>query len=129
VRDVKTAMLFIGNNRLQLEQVGWPQASALDEGYMAAVMLRPIGPLAMFWLLLRGSVGQLGEASAVESFTFHRLVVKPRLQWVRRGVKVAFDGEVCKMRAPLEFRVSPKPLYLLKPMTEASLPIDSGGSA
>jgi hypothetical protein len=30
-------------------------------------------------------------------------------------VKVATDGEVSLMRAPLEFRVSPRPLYLLKP--------------
>jgi diacylglycerol kinase family enzyme len=128
VRDVKTAMLFIGNNRLQLEQVGWPQASALDAGYMAAVMLRRIGTLAMLWLLLRGSVGQLGAANAVESFTFHRLLVKPRLAWGHRGVKVAFDGEVCTMRAPLEFSISTKPLYLLKPITEAFSAIDSGGS-
>jgi diacylglycerol kinase family enzyme len=129
VRDVKTAMLFIGNNRLQLDQVGWPQASALDEGYMAAVMLRPMGTLAMLWLLLRGSVGQLGDAGAVESFTFHRLVVKPRMAWGHRGVKVAFDGEVCKMCAPLEFRVSPKPLYLLKPATKAPSSIDTEGRA
>jgi len=33
----------------------------------------------------------------------------------RRGVKVAFDGEVTRMRAPLDFRVLAKPLYLLMP--------------
>jgi diacylglycerol kinase family enzyme len=129
VRDVKTAMLFIGNNRLQLDQVGWPQARALDQGYMAAVMLRPMGTLAMLWLLLRGSVGQLGDASAVESFTFHRLVVKPRLAWGHRGIKVAFDGEVCHMRAPLEFRISPKPLYLLKQTAQAPSSLDTQGCA
>ena len=32
----------------------------------------------------------------------------------RSGVKVAFDGEVTRMRAPLNFRVLEKPLYLLK---------------
>ncbi len=118
-RDVTTPTLFVGNNRLQLEQVGLPEASALDEGCIAAVMLRPIGTLALLWLLCRGAVGTLGDASTVESFKFHGMVVKPRLGIRGRKVKVAMDGEVSWLLAPLEFRVSPKPLYLLKPGTEA----------
>lgn len=72
------------NDRLQLEQVGLPQAPALDEGCIAAVMLRPIGALAMLGLMLRGSLGTLGEADTVESFKFHRMLVKPRRPWGRR---------------------------------------------
>ena len=117
-RDVTTPTLFVGNNRLQLERVGLREARALDEGCIAAVMLRPIGAPAMLWLLFRGAIGTLGEASTVESFKFHRMVVKPRLALGGRKVKVAFDGEVSWMRAPLVFRVSPRPLYLLKPMAE-----------
>jgi diacylglycerol kinase family enzyme len=85
---------------------------------MVAVILKPIGALSMLWLLFRGAIGTLGEASAVENFKFHRMVVKPRRAWGDRMVKVAFDGEVRRMRTPLEFRVSPKPLYLLKPMAK-----------
>lgn len=113
-REVKTTTLFVGNNRLQLEQVGLQEAPALDQGCIAAVMLRPIGALAMLGLLLRGAIGTLGEADTVESFEFHRMIVKPRLAWGRRRVKVAVDGEVSWIGAPLEFRVSPRPLYLLK---------------
>jgi diacylglycerol kinase family enzyme len=116
-RNISTNTLFIGNNRLQLEQVGLAQASALDQGCLAAVMLRPIGALTMLWLLLRGSFGKLGEADTVESFQFHRMVVRPRLGWDGLKVKVAFDGEVNWMRAPLEFKVSTTPLYLIKPVT------------
>ena len=114
VREVKTPTLFVGNNRLQLEQVGLPEAQALDEGCIAAVMLRPIGSLAMLWLLFRGAFGSLGEADTVESFKFHRMLVTPRPARVGRKVKVAFDGELSHMRAPLDFRVAPKPLFLLK---------------
>ena len=116
-RDISTTTLFVGNNRLQLEQVGLAQADALDQGCLAAVMLRPIGVLAMLWLLVRGSFGTLGEANTVESFQFHRMVVRPRLGWDGLRVKVAFDGEVSWMRGPLEFKVSDTPLYLIKPMT------------
>jgi len=115
-RDLTTATLFVGNNRLQLEQVGLHQAAALDEGRIAAVMLRPIGPLAMLGLVWRGALGTLGEASTIESFTFHRMLVKPRLAWIGRKVKVAVDGEVDRMRVPLQFAVAARPLHLLKPM-------------
>jgi len=127
-RDISTTTLFIGNNRLQLEQVGLTQASALDQGCLAAVMLRPIGVLTMLWLLLRGSFGTLGEADTVESFEFHRMLVRPRLGWDGLRVKVAFDGEVSWMRAPLEFKVSPKPLYLIKPVTQNGATGQAGGS-
>ena len=127
-RDITTTTLFIGNNRLQLEQVGLAQASALDQGCLAAVMLRPIGVLAMLWLLLRGWFGSLGEADTVESFQFHRMVVRPRLGWDRLRVKVAFDGEVVRMRAPFEFKVSATPLYLIKPMTGDGATGRAGGS-
>lgn len=115
VREVRTPTLFVGNNRLQLEQVGLDlsahPARVLDDGRIAAVMLKPTGTLAMAWLMLRGAMGSLGEADSVESFAFQRMVVQPR----RRKIKVAFDGEIARMRTPLEFRVAAQPLYLLKP--------------
>ncbi len=114
VREVTTPTLFVGNNRLQLEQVGLSEASALDEGCIAAVMLRPIGALAMLWLLFRGAFGSLGEAATVDSFKFQRMRVTPSSARWGRKVKVAFDGELSHMRAPLEFRVAPNPLFLLK---------------
>ncbi|MGZ8253535.1 MAG: diacylglycerol/lipid kinase family protein [Burkholderiaceae bacterium] len=119
VRDVRTLTLFVGNNRLQLEQLGvQPPARPEDGpagGRITAVMLRPIGTLSMIRLMLHGAMGTLGEAQSVERFEFDQMLVKPRLPPGRRGVKVAFDGEVAMMRAPLDFRVLAKPLYLLKP--------------
>ena len=123
VREVRTPTLFVGNNRLQLEQVGVKvgtqagpgAASALDDGSIAAVMLRPIGTLSMMRLMLSGAMGTLGEADSVESFAFDHMVVRPRLDYGRRKVKVAFDGEVQWMRSPIEFMVPDKPLFLLKP--------------
>jgi diacylglycerol kinase family enzyme len=128
-REITTPTLFVGNNRLQLEQVGLAEAPALDEGCIAAVMLRPTGALTMLWLMLRGSLGTLGEADTVESFKFHRMLVKHRPAWGGHTVKVAFDGEVSRMPMPLDFRVSPNPLYLLKSTTEAGVSDAGQGSA
>jgi diacylglycerol kinase family enzyme len=121
VRDVQALTLFVGNNRLQLEQLGvqpllCPDSSPVG-AHITAVMLRPIGTLAMLRLMLHGAMGTLGEAQGVERFDFDHMVVKPTLSHGRRGVKVAFDGEVTRLRAPLDFRVLATPLYLMKPRT------------
>lgn len=120
VREVRTPMLFVGNNRLQLERLGLPHAPALEAGCMAGVVLRPVGPLAMIGLLLRGAVGMLGHAETVESFEFRRMTVAPRLGYRGRRMKVAYDGEVGWMRGPLEFRVAERPLYLLVPAAQGA---------
>ena len=126
VREVQTLTLFVGNNRLQLEQVGVrtenDPAQAAGDGRIIAVMLRPIGVLAMIRLMLKGAMGTLGEAHSVEHFAFKRMVVRPTPTAGRRppGVKVAFDVEVTRMRAPLNFQVLDKPLYLLKPRPQAA---------
>jgi diacylglycerol kinase family enzyme len=123
VRDVQTLTLFVGNNRLQLQQFGAEPEDTLagtpGDGSMAALMLRPIGTLSMIGLMLHGAMGRLDEAAGVERFEFQHLVVKPTLPQGRLGVKVAFDGEVTTMRAPLDFRVLAKPLYLLMPQRDA----------
>ncbi len=125
VRDMQTLTLLVGNNRLQLQQFGAEPddtvAGTPGEGSMAALVLRPIGTLSMIGLLLHGAMGRLGEAAGVERFEFEQLVVRPTLPQGRSGVKVAFDGEVTTMRAPLDFRVLAKPLYLLKPQRDAAV--------
>ena len=115
VRNIRTPTLFVGNNRLQLEQIGIEQARALEAGRLAAITLRPVGTLAMLALLVRGALGRLGEADQVVSQGFTQMSVRPTLSYGRQRMKVATDGEVLWMRAPLLFRVAPEPLWLLKP--------------
>jgi diacylglycerol kinase family enzyme len=142
VRDVRALTLFVGNNRLQLAQLGMqPQAqshsqSALKcatpgepvDACITAVMLKPISAMSMIRLMLHGAMGTLGEAQSVEHFNFSHMVVRPTLAHGRRAVKVAFDGEVALMRAPLDFRVLAQPLYLLMPDPPNTV-ADADGSA
>ena len=123
VRDVQTLTLFVGNNRLQLQQFGAEPEDTLagtpGHGSMAALMLRPIGTLSMIGLLLHGAMGRLGEAAGVEGFEFQQMVVMLTLAPGRSEVVVAFDGEVALMRAPIDIRVLDRPLYLLQGPTTA----------
>ena len=110
-RDIKTPTLFVGNNALQMQQVGIPEADALEQGQLAAIALKPVGPLAMPGLLIRGALGKLGGAEHVLSFPFQSMTVKGSA----RRVKVATDGEIGWLDMPLLFRVSPEPLWLIRP--------------
>lgn len=117
-RDVRTPTLFVANNALQLEQIGVAEAGVLDQGQLVALMLKPIGTLAMLGLLLRGAIGRLGEADDVQHFGFEQLTVQPAARRRAARVKVATDGEIHWLPAPLEFRVAPQPLWLLAPAPE-----------
>lgn len=122
-RSIRTPTLFVGNNALQLEQIGIAEATAVERGRLAAITLRPVGAAALLRLLLRGAVGQLGGAAEVDSFAFSRLSVRPRLPYGQRRIKVAMDGEIDWLNAPLVFRVAPQPLLLLVPPAD-----NTGGS-
>ena len=111
--SVRTPTLFVGNNRLQMEQIG--TAQAFDEGRLAGIMLRPVGALGMLWLVLRGALARLGDADKVTAFGFDTLSVAESRFRARRRFKVATDGEVVRLTPPLVFRVSTEPLWLLAP--------------
>lgn len=114
--QLRTPSLFIGNNRLQFERLGLPaEGEALERGCLGAILVRPTGTWSMFGLALRGALGRLNEAENVVSFPVRRLTVHPHGY---RMIKVATDGEVQQMRAPLEFRVAPEPLMLMLPIPE-----------
>jgi diacylglycerol kinase family enzyme len=112
VRVMRTSTVVVGNNPLQLQQLGLPEARVVQQGQLAAIAVRPIGPLAMVWLLLRGALGQLGDADHIVHFACERLTVRP---YGRRQIKVAMDGEVTWLTTPLVFQVAPNPLQLLVP--------------
>ena len=117
--ELRTPTLFVGNNALQMEQFGFPEAQAIDAGALAGITLRPVGRLAMLGLLLRGALGRLGEADQVLNFSFRQLTVLSSQGFGKRRVKVATDGEVTRMNLPLVFRVSPEPLWLIRPTAPA----------
>jgi diacylglycerol kinase family enzyme len=116
LQRLRTATFFVGNNRLQMEQVGIaPLTAALEDGRLAAVAPRTKGKLGMLWLALHGALGRLGQADQLAAFSFTEMEVKVQTLSRRRRIKVATDGEVTLMKTPLAFKVLEDQLLLLKP--------------
>lgn len=114
-RRLRTPTLFVGNNALQMAQLGLPEAQAIEAGSLAAVVVRPVGRLEMLVLMLSGALGRLGEAGNVRRFVFRRITVRPWLRPGHRRVKVAMDGETHWLEPPLVFRTASEPLLLIRP--------------
>lgn len=115
---VHAATVFVGNNALQLEQMGIAETAALANGRLVVVIVPPFGPLGAVRLLWRGLTGQLGETPEITSMTFRELHVRPRRAYLPGRLRIGSDGETLWLRQPLTLRVAEKPLQLLVPAPE-----------
>ena len=107
--------LFVGNNPLQLDRVGLPQAQTVaDGGKLAVVLLKPQGRWAVARTVWNAAMGRLDRDSAVTSLACTELTVEPA-SWRPPQVKLAFDGEREWTSAPLHFRLGARPLWLVAP--------------
>ncbi len=121
--NLETPTLFVGNNRLQLERVGVDEqdAASPSQGMLAAVLIKPVGSLALLGLMARGALGKLGDAENVQTFSLRKLTV--RVPGHKR-VKVATDGEITYMTSPLTFAVADEKLQLLVPSPQDRVAVE-----
>ncbi len=112
--------LFVGNNTLQLEQVGIPEAQDVaGGGRLAVVLLRPPeGDASTARMVGNAILGKLGRDESVSSLACTEMVAEPA-SWQPQRVKVAFDGEREWMPPPIRFRVGERPLWLVAPAATA----------
>ncbi len=116
---VSAITLFVGNNRLQLEEVGAARARAPAQGRLAGILVHPMSRWALLSLAVRGALGALADDPNTREFAFRKLTVTPARGGARRGVKIGVDGEVLRLVPPIVFDVSPEPLRLLLPPATA----------
>jgi diacylglycerol kinase family enzyme len=110
---IRTPSLFVGNNPLQLERVGLPEAEDVQNHKLAAVIVKPVGGRTLLWLALRGALRQLDDDRNVRNFAFRKLSVLDVRNQSGRRVKVSTDGEIVWMRTPLTFSIAPQRLMLM----------------
>lgn len=116
-RTLRTQTIVVGNNSLQLEHIGVHEEVELQRDHLVAMTAKPLSTLALYGLVARGLLSRMGEADNLISFGFKKMTV--RLGPTRKRIKVAMDGEIFWLRAPLEFRVPEEYLPLLVPRDDA----------
>lgn len=118
---LRTASVFLCNNRVQLERVGIQDfvIDQLDEGRMACLLVPQMRWWSKLGMLASAAFGSLGAQRRIQSFPLRSLTVTARNA---RRLRVATDGEVQYMELPLRFTVSPRPLRVMLPPAGERLP-------
>ena len=117
-RDLRTATLVVGNNRLQLSNMGLTEAPLVEQHRLVGIMVNHTSRLRMLGVALRGLTGHMQAEENVTTLSFEVLDVELRKP---RRIKLALDGEITHMRAPLRFELSPHALQLLVPDVHGDL--------
>jgi diacylglycerol kinase family enzyme len=112
---MRACTLFVGNNALQLDQVGLTEGETAPDAQLTVLVLPPMNATQRLAVAMRGMLGKLSGAHNIEHFRCRHLIVEPLARTQRRQVQVAMDGESSWMHPPLVFRVAPRPLRLIVP--------------
>ncbi|CAA9889811.1 Diacylglycerol kinase catalytic region [Candidatus Methylobacter favarea] len=114
-RKLETPSLYVANNRLQLQNIGIAEADHIEQGKLVAIIPQPLTTrLGIMRLLFLGMLGDLGKHENILTFAFEKMNVR-LARFLGAHVKVAIDGEIIRLKAPLDFSVSAQALLLIKP--------------
>jgi diacylglycerol kinase family enzyme len=110
--SVRTPLLFVGNNRYEVEEGRPAERPALDDGLLSVYAIAPLSRIA----LLGGAVRTLvGRARMHRDFALDRVAREVRIEGPGTSVEVALDGERCRFDLPLTIRINPRALAVVAP--------------
>jgi len=110
-QPVRTPMLFVGNNRYQVNLLALGQREALDEGELCLYAVRARSRAHLLWAGIRGIFGRLDQQR--DFVTFY--VSEAEVSSDRSSLTVSADGETVRLETPLKYRIRPKALRLIVP--------------
>jgi diacylglycerol kinase family enzyme len=108
---VHTPLLFVGNNRYQVNLLGLGKREQLDEGELCIYAIRARSRLGLFWAGIRGIFGRLDQQK--DFITAY--VTEAEIGADRPTLTLSADGETVRMETPLRYRIRPKALRLIVP--------------
>lgn len=107
----RAPIVFVGNNRYELEGWGLGSRACLDGGMLHVSILGHEGPWGLARLLACAMVGQLERVKEFDTLCSETLWVETR----RKRLSVALDGEVLSLPTPLRYRIHPRALTVMIP--------------
>ena len=108
----KTPLVFIGNNRYEMEGLNIGERRRLDAGELCLFVAKRAGRVDLLRLAFRALFGRLHEAGDFDALITTQFLIETR----RSGTSVSTDGEVNQMNSPLNYRTHPGALRVIVPI-------------
>lgn len=109
-RTIVTPLLFVGNNSYSLDAGALGQRASLTDGKLSVYAVAHRSRAKLLWFAARALVGRarrdvdfvtLGECKALKVWS------------TGKTIEIALDGEVQRIKSPLEFRIRPGALKVV----------------
>jgi len=107
----RTPFLFIGNNRYEMSGLRIGRRSSLQSGTLSIYLAQRAGRRRLFVLALHALLGRLGSSNDFHVFDGQRLQIFSD----HETLQVATDGEISRLRTPLECRIHARALKVYLP--------------
>lgn len=111
-----TNLVFVGNNSLQLENIGMQMQGCETADELAVIIMKPASRSQLARILWRGAIKNLKEEEKLEAFCADSFRVTSR----RRRIDLVIDGEIIHCAMPLAFRAEKAALRVMAPVAEAA---------
>ena len=106
---IDTPLLFVGNNDYRLALPAAGQRDSLDDGKLCVLVMRKKGVPGFLAATLRALVGLAREDDMIRMDAMSELRVDSR----RPAMTLSVDGETCRMKPPLDYRIRPGALKVI----------------
>ena len=113
--DRTTPFVFVGNNEYVMESLNIGLRDRLDRGVLCIYITHRTGRLRLITLALRALVGRLREDKDFLALCSNEVKIETH----HKRLRVAFDGEIDVMEAPLQYRVRTRALRVIVPKAQA----------
>jgi diacylglycerol kinase family enzyme len=107
----ETSMVFVCNNKLQLENVGLQGSKCVESGHLAVIALKKATRLQVVRCLIRGLLKSLSDEGRLSEFCSGNFKISSR----RRTIDIVIDGEIVRSETPLIFESKKNALNILLP--------------
>lgn len=114
LKSLKTPMIFIGNNSLQLRNLAMNVSRCMKLDLLAVVLMRSVTKFEALRILLRGIFKTIENDEKLDSFCVDSLTIYTH----RPRHEIALDGEIFSVNSPLKVRALPEVLNLVLPPPE-----------
>jgi diacylglycerol kinase family enzyme len=122
--ELKTPLVFVGNNRYRLDRLRIGGRDRLDEGVLSVYVARTSSRWGMLKLAIRGVMGQLEQARDFQTMFAREVTIVTRH---KKKLHVAADGELRRMESPLRYASWPGALRVFAPEKRLEAPASGRG--